>query len=147
MGQTNLAMVEYRTAHHGQADKLPIHLIEPKFLRHGSVGAYARNVNFESAMGLMRQHDPQLQEDGFEFLRTRTKDHVGELMSAFATERDQGLRCWLLELIGLARSETALPLFAGLLADQDESFREWARVGLELLDSKEARTLLWIHDK
>ena len=94
-------------------------------------------------MRLMRKHDPQLREDGFEYLRPRAADHVDELISSFAAEQDHGLRCWLLELIGLARSETALPLFAGLLADPDESFREWARHGLELLDSKEARTLLW----
>ena len=100
-------------------------------------------MNFESAMRLMRKHDPQLQEDGFEFLRSHAADHAEGLMSAFAQEEDHGLRCWLLELIGLARSESAVPLFTALLADPDDTFRYWARRGLELLDSKEARSLLW----
>jgi hypothetical protein len=94
-------------------------------------------------MRLMRKHDPQLQEDGFEYLRSRAADYVDDLISAFTTEQDPGLRCWLLELVGLARSETALPLFADLLSGSDESFRDWAGRGLNLLDSQAARTLLW----
>ncbi|MFC0439432.1 polysaccharide deacetylase family protein [Kutzneria buriramensis] len=57
------------------------------------------------------------------------------LIEEFRTARDdRGLRCWLSELIGEARSEALLT---------DESFGDRARRGLELLDSKESRRLLW----
>ena len=99
---------------------------------------------FRDAMRLMRRHNPQLREDGFALLRPQAAEHLDQLIEEFRTERnDYGLRCWLLELIGEARSEAALPLLTELLTDEDESFRYWARHGLELLDSKESRRALW----
>ena len=47
-----------------------------------------------------------------------------------------GLECWLLELIGQARSEHAFPLLAAHLHSPDESFRGWAVTGLENLGAK-----------
>jgi len=62
-------------------------------------------------MRLMRKHDPQLQEDGFHMLRPHAAEHVDELIAEFRAEKkDHGLRCWLVELIGDARSEAARPL-------------------------------------
>jgi len=96
------------------------------------------------AMRLMRKHNPQLQEDGFALLRPYAAEHVDALIAEFWADRDDhGLRCWLLELIGEARSVAALPLLAELLTNADESFRTGARRGLELLDTKESRRLLW----
>ncbi len=91
-------------------------------------------------MRLLRKHNPQLREDGFALLRSHANEHVHELIAEFRAERDDhGLRRWLVELIGQARSETARPLLTELLADEDESLRDWAKRGLELLDSKESR--------
>ena len=56
---------------------------------------------------------------------------------------DHGLRCWLLELIGAARSPDALPVLGAQLNSDDEALRDWAVTGLEKLDTPEARTLLW----
>lgn len=94
-------------------------------------------------MYLMRKHDPQLQEDGFAMLRPIADGVLPQLIEAFETESDHGLRCWLLELIGDARSESALPLLAEELRNDDESIRDWAERGLVQLDTKEARTILW----
>ena len=59
-------------------------------------------------MWLMRRHDPQVREDGFGILLPHAAKHVDELMAAFIEERDDhGLRCWLLELIGHAKSPKA----------------------------------------
>ncbi|MDX6480388.1 MAG: hypothetical protein QOG85_898 [Gaiellaceae bacterium] len=70
-------------------------------------------------------------------------DILPQLIEAFDSESDHGLRCWLLELIGKARSEDALPILSRELHSGDESIRDWARRGLEQLNTKEARTLLW----
>lgn len=60
---------------------------------------------FREAMGLMRSHDPQRQEDGFHLLLPHAADHLDELIAQFEQEQDDhGLRCWLLELIGAAES-------------------------------------------
>lgn len=98
---------------------------------------------FREAMRLMRRSNPQLQEDGFGMLRPVAHRYVRELMVEFANERDHGLRCWLLELIGEARSPEAFPLLAVQLRGDDESLRSWAVDGLAQLDTKEARRLLW----
>jgi HEAT repeat protein len=92
---------------------------------------------FRDAMRLMRKHDPQLREDGFHRLRPHAAEHVEELMTEYLAEQDDhGLRCWLVELIGEARSETARPLLTELLDDESESIRDQARRGLELLGAK-----------
>jgi hypothetical protein len=101
-------------------------------------------ARFQRAMWLMRRRDPQAREDGFHLLLPHAAEHVDELIVEFAAERDDhGLRCWLLELIGRARSEAALPLLAEQLHGQDPSLRTWAAHGLEALDTKAARHELW----
>lgn len=95
-------------------------------------------------MWLMRRHGPQAREDGFALLLPHAAEHVDVLMAAFVAEQDDhGLRCWLLELIGEARSPKALALLVEQVHSDDESLRDWALRGLELLDTKEAREQLW----
>jgi hypothetical protein len=97
---------------------------------------------FEQAMELMRRHDPQKQEDGFALLRAHAAEHLDELSAEFHRESDHGLRCWLLELIGHARSPHALPLLIEQLSSSDEALRGWAVAGLQLLGGREARQAL-----
>jgi hypothetical protein len=94
-------------------------------------------------MRLMRRRDPQLAEDGFDRLRAITGAHVDKLIMEFGRERDHGVRCWLLELIGEARSDRAFAVLAAQLDGDDEALRGWAERGLRLLDTAEARRLLW----
>lgn len=97
---------------------------------------------FREAMWLMRRHDPQRNEDGYHMLLPVAHEHVDELIEAFQEEHDDhGLRCWLLELIGEARSEKALPVLAEQLNSSDEQLQAQAERGLKLLNSKEARRL------
>ncbi|KAB2345193.1 HEAT repeat domain-containing protein [Actinomadura rudentiformis] len=99
---------------------------------------------FREAMRLMRKHDPQLKEEGFQLLLPHAADHLDELIAEFQQEDNaHGPRCWLLELIGEARSERALPLLAEQLHGADESLRDWAVAGLENLGSREARQVLY----
>ncbi len=95
-------------------------------------------------MRLMRSHSPQRQEDGFHTLLPAASEHLDELLEEFQAERDDhGLRCWLLELIGEARSNKGLPVLVDQLGSPDEALRGWAEHGLRLLDTKEARRILW----
>ncbi|MGW3891626.1 HEAT repeat domain-containing protein [Micromonospora chokoriensis] len=89
---------------------------------------------FQQAMRLMRSHDTQTQEDGFHQLRPHVAQHLDELITEFNHETAHGLRCWLLELIGEARSEQALPVLIEQLHGANESLRSWAARGLELRD-------------
>lgn len=91
----------------------------------------------------MRKRDPQAKEDGFHSLRPYAGEHVDELIAAFSIEDDKGLRCWLLELIGAARSPAGLPILIAEAGGPDMDLRSWARSGLELLDTKPARLALW----
>ena len=100
---------------------------------------------FARALLLMRRRDPQLAEDGFQRLRGLAAEHVDRLIDEFRRETDHGVRRSLLELIGEARSPRAYDLLAGQLRGDDESLRWWAERGLQLLDTEEARTVLWQH--
>jgi HEAT repeats len=69
---------------------------------------------------------------------------LDELIAEFVQEdHDHGLRCWLLELIGHARSPRALSVLTEQLHSDDESLRSWAAQGLKQLDTKAARQELW----
>jgi len=100
-------------------------------------------TRFERNMRLMRSKDPQEREDGFHFLLPHAADHIDELIAAFRQEQDGGLRCWLLELIGDARSPTALDVLAEQLYGDDDSLRAWAVRGWRKLDTKPAGYELW----
>jgi hypothetical protein len=98
---------------------------------------------FDQAMQQMRKQDVRVREDAFDFLREHADAYVDELIEEFAAELDdQGLRCWLLELIAEARSGKALEVFRDQLQSTDESLRFWAVRGLEMLDSREAAQAL-----
>lgn len=99
---------------------------------------------FREAMRLMRGSDRQRMEDGFHLLLPHAAEYVEELIDEFRRERDDaGLRRWLLELIGEARSPEALPLLVEQLGSDDESLRAWAVTGLQKLDTRQARQELW----
>lgn len=91
----------------------------------------------------MHRHNPQAREDGFAMLRPHAREHLAELITEFHREQDHGLRCWLLELIGLARDERAMPLLADQLHSRDEALQLWAVRGLENLGTKSARKALY----
>ncbi|WP_246157432.1 HEAT repeat domain-containing protein [Catellatospora sichuanensis] len=99
---------------------------------------------FRDCMRLMRSRDPQEMEDGFHDLLPHAAGYVPELIAAFEREQeDHGLRCWLLELLGGARSEAALPVFREHLYGDDTSLRFWAVSGLRNLGTRQARRELW----
>jgi HEAT repeat protein len=98
---------------------------------------------FHHAMRLMRSRDPQTSEDGFHLLLPHAASHIEALITEFSRESDHGLRCWLLELIGEARSPRALPLLVEQLNGDDEALRSRAARGLEHLDTKPARHHLY----
>lgn len=101
-------------------------------------------ARFRDAMRLMRRRDPQAKEDGFHTLLPHAGEHIEELIAEFRQEHDDhGLRCWLLELIGEARSPLTLPVLVEQLNSQDEALRDWAIHGLRALDTRQAREALW----
>ncbi|HEY2062998.1 MAG TPA: HEAT repeat domain-containing protein [Amycolatopsis sp.] len=100
--------------------------------------------SFDTAMRMLRKHDPQQQEDGFRQLHAQAAEHVGALIEQFeAEQQDPGLRRWLLELIAAAESPLALPIFVAQLESPDKSLRGWAATGLTRLNTLEARQALW----
>ena len=103
-----------------------------------------RFPGFKRCMAMMRKHNPQTQEDGFYFLHSRANEYIDELIIEFRDEtKNFGLRWWLLELIGEARSPKAFDVLVQYLDAEDESLRFWAIRGLEKLNTKEAREILW----
>ncbi len=99
---------------------------------------------FAKCMEMMRSRNAKAQEDGFNWLRPHAAEYVEELIAEFHVEtNDRGLRCWVLELIGEARDPRAIPLLAEQLESEDESLRDWAAVGLRLLDTAESRRILF----
>jgi hypothetical protein len=103
----------------------------------------ARFLGFKNCLRMMRKHNGQTQEDGFQWLLPHAAEYVRELIEEFGKEEVHGLRCWLIELIGSAKSPDAFAFLAEQLRSPDEGVRFWAMWGLKNLNTKEARTLLW----
>ncbi|HYO92916.1 MAG TPA: HEAT repeat domain-containing protein [Polyangiaceae bacterium] len=101
-----------------------------------------RFPGYAACLAMMRKHDPSIQEAGFHALLPHAAEHVDALIQEFLTERDHGLRCWLLELIGEARSPKSLTLLIDELCSPDDSMRDWAARGLTVLNTHEARKAL-----
>jgi hypothetical protein len=101
--------------------------------------------NFNRSLAMMRSRDPQAMEDGFALLRNTARQHVQELLDAYGQEADYRTRFLLLELIGETRSAQAFEVLAAELLNDDEMFSSRAERGLRLLDTREARRLLWQH--
>ena len=101
---------------------------------------------FSRCLKMMRHNNPGVNEDGFGWLASRAAEYLPQLIAAFWDEDNAGIRPWLMELIGLAKSPAALPFLLERLNDENESIRWWAVRGLRYLDTKEARTALWRAD-
>jgi hypothetical protein len=94
-------------------------------------------------MEMMRNRDPQMQEEGFHILLPHAGEHIAELIAEFGKEKRHGLQCWILELIGSGKSPEAFDFLTGHLRNEDRSLRYWAIWALKKLDTKDARKLLW----
>lgn len=76
-------------------------------------------------------------------LRTHASETVDELIAAFQSEQEGWVRMRLLSIIARAAIPAFEPLLIENLQAQDNDLRKWAKVGLEKLDTKTARTALW----
>ena len=83
-------------------------------------------------------------EEVFWDLVPHAEEYIYELMKDFRDEKNRGIRVWLIDLIGYARSPDAFELLKEQLYHGDPlCFRLYAIDGLKKLDTKEARTVLW----
>ena len=98
---------------------------------------------YSACLAMMREHDPLIQEDGFHWLLPGASEHLEEFIEDFRREEGRGLKCWLLELIGEARSPKAFALLCEQLHSSEVSLRDWAIRGLQHLDTNEARQALF----
>lgn len=92
---------------------------------------------------MMRKDNPVVAEDGFHRLKARAQEYAPSLLKAFHATENRSIQCWLLELIGAARSNDAFELLCEQTRSDDESLRFWAVAGLIELDSRAARTFLF----
>lgn len=97
----------------------------------------------QQCLKMLRHSNPQINEDGYGWLRSRAVELLPQLIAAYEDEQCNDIRGWLIELIGEAKSPTALPFLLERMNDENESIREWALIGLRHLDTRESRTALW----
>lgn len=76
-------------------------------------------------------------------LRNNARDNLDDLIKAFGREEDDWIQLMLLSSIADARIPEATPFLGECLLSDNQRFREEARFGLEYLDTKESRTILW----
>ena len=100
-------------------------------------------ISFKEAMKMMRSRDGWTSEEGFQELRQHAKEYLPLLIAAYYDEDNARRQLWIIELIGYARSPDALPFLVEHLHSGDTGIRDWAIRGLQRLNTKEARTILW----
>jgi hypothetical protein len=105
--------------------------------------ARRRDPSFQVLLTEMRSRDALKAEGAFHFLLPRAADHIEDLIEAFEHEQSHGVRCWLLELIGEARTERGFDILRTHAVSEDEALRSWAIRGLQNLGSPTARSVLF----
>lgn len=88
----------------------------------------------------MKSRNPDKAEAGFSALAAIASVSVQERTDAFEAEERLDLRCWLLELISVARSPQAFETLCKQTQSEHEALRNWAIWGITELNTKEART-------
>ena len=117
----------------------------PWYDRHGwKISMRKTRPDFQRCMWMMRRHNAQTQEDGFHALLPFAGEFLDELIAEYQSEHDHGLRCWLLELIGEAKSPRAFEVLRETLGSDDGAFASWAAISLMKLGTKEARRAVWV---
>jgi hypothetical protein len=76
-------------------------------------------------------------------LQERASKNMEDILAAFRAETDSRVRTLLLSVIAETRSQAALPIFAEALLGDNEELQVWAARGLHVLDTPDARKLLW----
>jgi hypothetical protein len=105
--------------------------------------AKTRQPSFEECLAMMREGNPQVAEAGYGVLAPRVKKLLPRLIAAFETEDGHGTKCWLLQLIGEARSEAAFDCWKREAQSDDGAIRSWAVRGLTKLDTQPSRDFLF----
>lgn len=101
-------------------------------------------LGFDCCLQMLRSKNAMIQEEGFYDLAQHAGEYLEELLTAFCTEENRGMRSWLLEIIGYAKSPRTFPIFLEYLHSSDDSLRCWAEYGLAKLGTtREGRRLLW----
>lgn len=94
---------------------------------------------------LLRQTN--VQGEWIDIICFELQDHAtedpAELIEAIRAPENKGVRLILLGVLENAAVPEAIPLFSDVLQSGDESERDYAIRGLEEIDTKEARTVLW----
>ncbi|MBC7767170.1 MAG: HEAT repeat domain-containing protein [Phycisphaerales bacterium] len=107
--------------------------------------ARQRDPSFQVLLTEMRSRDALKAEGAFHALLPLANERIEELIKAFEIEKLQGVRCWLLELIGEARAEQAFDVLRKNALSEDEALRGWGISGLQKLGTPPARAFLWEH--
>jgi hypothetical protein len=89
----------------------------------GTRGGY-----LEAVLGDLREHAPEVLDD---------------VTNAVDEEVDQRIRTLLVAELAEVADHRLIAFFASLLDDANESVAHWAELGLELIDTKQARTVLF----
>lgn len=113
----------------------------------------ARERDFQRLLRQMQSRDPERAEEGFSGLALRVGEFEDLLLEEYRSSTAEGAgdfpstarrrcRAWLLELLSATGSEHLIPVFSDALGD--EEVQHWAIRGLERIDTKEARRILWV---
>lgn len=98
---------------------------------------------FKTCMKMMRDRNPQTQEDGYHWLVDYAADFIPELTHELNIETDPGLCSWLMELLAETKDPCTLEIFKHRLEDPNDIIRNCAIRSLQELNTRESRTILW----
>jgi len=117
--------------------------VDPEYMRYRQ--SYPKFPGVSACVELLRRHNVKGEylDDVMGDLQEHASTNIEDLLAAFRAETDSRVRTLLLSVIAETRSPAALPIFAEILLGDDEELQVWAARGLHVLNTKDARKLLW----
>jgi HEAT repeat protein len=94
----------------------------------------------------MGGRDAQVAEDAFIFIESNMLIYKTEIVAACVDLQQEGVLCWLLELLSSTGDPQVVPVIASFLNDPREPIRSSAREWLIDMDIREARIAIYKFD-
>ena len=97
-----------------------------------------KKIDVQKCIDKIKSNDHMTYEDGFHEMIPIVLDHKNLIIDTMLSENDPEIRARFIELIGLCKDPTLIPLLKNELESQDDEVINWTLTALEIIDCRES---------
>jgi len=101
-----------------------------------------RKINIQDCLNRIKSKDPLVFEEAFIEIEEVVSDYKDDILEALASEIDSSNKGKFIELLGLCKDASLLPLFKKELENKDKNTISWVLSAIESLDIDEGNRIV-----